>query len=301
MTGKELFTIAKSTALEFGRDDIGYLAAAVTYYAFFSLFPLMLLGVIGSTLAFQNDADAHNFILKQLGQYIPGMAGFLNDAVTQALQNRNNTGLPALIGVVTLAFSASGAFDALDKSINRAWNSEKMPSIIAAKLTSFAMMGVVGLLMLGSFIVSISLTTVRSVTSNYFGEVPGSQVLWALVNFGASLAVLFLGFLLMYRYVPRCDIGFRDVALGALLAALAWSIAKELFALFLGTTFANFSSVYGPLGTVIALLTWLYVSSVIILTGAEFASETARVRDLRAKLKSQPPTGTTPTNSPWFS
>jgi membrane protein len=84
----------------------------------------------------------------------------------------------------------------------------------------------------------------------------------------------------MYRFLPRCEAKFRDVWVGALLAAIAWSLVKEGFAYYLGSSFANFQAVYGALGTVIALMTWIYISSVIILAGAEFAAETARFRRL---------------------
>lgn len=289
MSGKEFITVAKATAREFGRDDVGYLAAAVTYYAFFSLFPLVLLSVILVSL-FLNATDAREFIFQQVGQYAPGMAKFLDDAVTEAVANRHNVGLPALISLVTLIFTASGAFDALDKSINRAWNTEKVRSLVGTKLLSFALMLLVALMMLASAALSVVLTSARTLSTRFFGEVPGSQAAWTAINLGASLALVFVGFLIIYRYVPRANITVRDVWLAAFLAALVWSVAKEIFALYLGSTFVNYSAVYGTVGTVIALLTWIYVSSIIVLTGAEFASETAIVRALRAHVALPPPT-----------
>ena len=84
-----------------------------------------------------------------------------------------------------------------------------------------------------------------------------------------------------------------------LLAAVLWVILKELFALFLGSQFVNYNAVYGPMATVIALLTWIYLSSLVILAGAEFASETQRVRRLRTELIEQATEGEK--KSPWFS
>src|SRR2546423_598280 len=125
MNRKEFLVAARSTLREYGKDDVSLLAAGVTYYAFFSLFPLLLLGI---TLAgiFLKPEDATEFIFGTLSQVMgPGSIQLLQSALTEAFNNRHNAGLLAAIGVVTLAFSASNAFETLDKAINRAWDSDK--------------------------------------------------------------------------------------------------------------------------------------------------------------------------------
>ena len=302
MTGKEFLTVTKATFKEFGKDDVAYSAAALTYYAFFSVFPMLLLAVT-LTGIFLNAEDAQSFIFNNVAQVVPGSVDLLQTALVEALKNRDNAGWLALIGFATLIFSASGAFDALDKAINRAWSSEKIPNFLMGKLTSFAMMLTIAALLFLSVIVSATLTATRRITSdavgNVVGQIPGEAIFWWAVNVSASLAIIFLGFVLLYRFVPRCSVSYRDVWLAALIAAIAWTIAKEGFALFVGSSFANYSAVYGTLGTVIALLTWIYISSIIILVGAEFSSETARVRDLRQKVaQSKDPNHTK--KSPWL-
>lgn len=297
MSGKEFVTVVKSTASEFIKDDVGYLAAALTYYAFFSLFPLILLAVTITGIFFHPN-DVYNFIFTQLG-LAPSLAKFMSGIFDDTLANRNNVGWSALFGVVVLIVTATGAFDALDKAINRAWNSERVPSLIVSKLTSLAMMLVMGGLLLVSLVMSVVLTTVRTFTTARLGEVPGTQIVWALINFAASTAIVFLVFLVLYRYIPRSDITFRDVYFAALFAAFVWAVAKEGFALYLGSSFARYSTLYGTVGTIIALLTWIYVSSLIILAGAEFASETTRVRNLRAAILEKPEMEIS--HSPWFS
>jgi len=287
MTGKEFLAVTKATAREFGKDDVGYMAAALTYYVFFSVFPLLLLAVTLAGL-FLNDDDARVFILNNVAQVVPGSVDLLQSVLVEALKNRDSAGWLALVGFATLIFSASGAFDALDKAINRAWSTEKMPNFFVGKLTSFVMMLVIAALLILSVLVSTTLAATRRITSDALGrvvtEVPGETLFWWIINVSASLAIIFLGFVLLYRFVPRCKVDFRDIWPAALITAIAWTIAKEGFAIFLGTSFANYSAVYGTLGTVIALLTWIYISSIIVLVGAEFSAETARVRDLREKV-----------------
>jgi membrane protein len=296
MNRKELLVVSRNTLKEFDKDDVSLLAAALTYYSFLSLFPLLLLAV---TLAgiFLKPEDATKLIFQDVARVIPGATALLSEAVAEAFRNRANAGWLALAGIAILAFSASGAFGTLDKAINRAWGTEKVPGFLVSRLVSFVMMlGVAGLLVL-SLMVSTVLTRTRAVTSRLIGEVPGSQVFWQLVTTAVSLGLVFLVFLLMYWFIPRAGVHVRDAWPGALLASVAWVVLKELYALFLGSQFATYDAVYGTVGAVIALLTWIYLSSMIILGGAEFASETQRVRKLRADLRGA---GKQDQESPWF-
>jgi membrane protein len=286
MSGKEFVAIGKATITEFGKDDVAYMAAALTYYSFFSLFPLLILAITVAG-SFMEPSAATVFIMGNVQRILPGMGESLSDILNDVFKSRENAGILALVGIGTLAFSASGAFDALDKAINRAWNSEKVPTFLVGKLTSFAMMAVSALMLIVSFVVTTALTTTRTITKTVVGELYGEQIFWQIVNFAASIALVFLVFSLMYRFLPRAEVRFRYVWFGALLAAIAWSLVKEGFAYYLGSSFANYGAVYGPLGTVIALMTWIYISSVIILTGAEFASETARFRRLQQVAASE--------------
>src|SRR5437870_257836 len=163
MSGKQLWTISTATLREFGKDDISYLAAAVTYYAFFSVFPLILLAVSVASL-FLDTRQANGFIFNDVAQFAPGSVKLLSGAVDDAVSNRANAGWLALVGLVALAFSASGAFDALDKAINRAWHTEKVPNLLVSKLTSFAMMAVIAALLLLAVVVSTTLTFTQQFT-----------------------------------------------------------------------------------------------------------------------------------------
>ena len=298
MNGKELLTVTRATTREFFKDDVAYMAAALTYYSFSSLFPLLVL-TITLTGVFIRPEDATRFIFDNVAQVVPGSVQPLQEVLDQAFLNRSNAGWFALLGVITLLVTATGAFEALDKAINRAWATEKSPSFFVGKLIGLLMiLGIGGLLIL-SFIATALLTASRAFTSALIGEVPGVQVFWQIASVLVTLAIVFLAFVILYRFLPRTDINFRDVWLAAFIASVIWTIVKELFAYYLGSQFANFTAIYGPLSAIIALLIWIYISSVIILTGAEFSAETARVRRLRLGSAGQLPEQHRP--SPWFS
>jgi membrane protein len=287
MRTKELATAAKATLKEFTRDDVPYSAAALTYYFFFSLFPLLILGI---TLAgmFLKPEDASEFIFRKVAHLVPGTVEPLQKVAEAAFKNRSNAGWLALAGVVLLAFTATAAFDALDKAINRAWGSERAPSFIAGRLAGFVMLLAMTGLFVASLGISAILTSIRSFTSLLLvGDVPLVQVLWQIISIAVSLGVAFGVFLLLYRFVPRCEVRVRDVWPAALVAAVAWTLVKEGFAYYLGTSIYNYEAVYGTLGAIVALLTWIYISSIILLTGAELSAEIARVRDLRQAVSGE--------------
>lgn len=283
MNRKEFITVSKSTANQFMKDDVPNTAGALTYFAFLSLFPLILLAIILTGIIVK-PVDASDFVFNTMAQIAPGSRDFLADVMDQAFSNRNARGLFAVLSVIVLLFSASGAFGALDKAINRAWKSEKVPNLLVSTLINFAMMAGVALLLLGSLIVSLALTGVRSVASKIASETVLDQVFWFAANIGVSLGTVFAAFILVYRYIPRSDVSWRDVYMGAFLAAVAWTIVKELFGLYLGSTFAQYEATYGTLGAAFALSTWIYLSSIIIIAGAYFTAETARVRRLRREI-----------------
>lgn len=298
MNGKELVTVTRATANVFFKDDVAYMAAALTYYSFSSIFPLLVL-TITLTGIFVRPEDATRFIFENVAQVVPGSVQPLQDVLDTAFQNRSNAGWYALFGVITLLVTATGAFEALDKAINRAWATEKVPSFFVGKLIGLLMiLGIGGLLIL-SFVATALLAASRTFTSSLIGEVPIAQIFWQIASIFVTLAIIFLVFLMLYRFLPRTDVNLRDVWLAAFIASVIWTIVKELFAYYLGSQFATFTAVYGPLSAIIALLIWIYISSVIILTGAEFSSETARVRRLRLAATGQLPEQRKP--SPWFS
>jgi membrane protein len=303
MTRKEFITVIKATWHEYGKDDVGTMAAALTYFAFFSLFPILILGFTTMSY-FLGEEEARRLIYESIGRLLPGASELLTDALEVALSNRGaSAGLIALIGAGALLWSALGAFDALDKAINRAWKTENYPNLFISKLIGLAMMLVMSIIIVGSLIITAALAAGRNAATDLFGRVPGEDVVWQIVNFFATIAIIYIVFVLMYRLLPRVDVTYRDVWLGALLAAIIWAVVKEGFAYFLGSNFANFDAVYGTLGAVVALLTWIYISSLIIITGAEFTAETARVRRLRvmAALGQAEAEGEAKKGSPWLS
>src|SRR5262249_17261721 len=148
---------------KFGKDQVGDLAAALTYYALLSLFPLLLLLIIAASLIYQPE-EARQTVFTWVSGFAPGdTADVLSNTVAEALAKRGATTLVAtVVGFVGLLFSSSGVFGILDKSINRVWGCSYQPSLIKDKLISFVLLLGVGVVLVASLVLAAVLNLAES-------------------------------------------------------------------------------------------------------------------------------------------
>lgn len=253
------------TVQEFLRDDAISTSAGIAYYALFSLFPL-LLALIALLSLFLDPAQVREQLIRMASQALPGSAGLVSENVNAVIEARGTIGLAAAAG---LLWSSLAIFGAIRQALNRAWGVQRKRSFIGQKLLELAMALSIGLF----FLASVAATAFFQVVAR-LGI--GETVLWGLGQALLPLALSFLVFAVLYKVVPHTDVAWSDVWPGALVAALLFEAAKNLFAWYL-STFANYTLVYGSLAAVIALLFWAYLSAIILLLGAELSSEYARL------------------------
>ena len=259
-----------------GDDDATHLAAGVAYYAIFSLFPLLLglLAISGQVLA--SETIEQSFLSYVTGN-LPGSEELVASNVSQVVQFRGVLGIGAIVG---LLWSASAVFGAISRSVNRAWDVPKDRPFYIAKPLHLGMALVVGII----FLMSTSATSMIEVLTDPnrdFG-IPGQGFFLGLGLAHVALRALpwglnFLLFLLIYRFVPNCKTYWRYIWPGAVLAAVLFETAKGLFIWYLDNL-ASYDQVYGSLTSVMVLLFWIYLSSLILILGAEVSSEYGRVR-----------------------
>jgi membrane protein len=277
-----LVDVVKRTFKEIGEDEVGILAAALTYYAVFSIVPLLILIVTIAMFIFDPET-AKQTVLQQVSSFAPGeTAKVVSDIVAGALQRRNpgDTILAAVIGLVGLLLSASGVFGTLDKAINRAWDCEYKTRLVQAKLISFLMVGAAAAILLLSLLVSAALVLIEAQAGGLVAAVgmdmQALDPLWRLINIGVALSLGSAVLTAIYRTIPRRRVRVREVWPGAVLTALALEILKQGFAFYLGS-FAYRASLYGTFGALFSLITWLYLTTFVFLLGAEFTSEYAAI------------------------
>ncbi|MDE3090250.1 MAG: YihY/virulence factor BrkB family protein [Chloroflexota bacterium] len=251
------------TLRAYSEDRGSLIAAALSYYALLSIFPLML------------------FLMTLLGEFVEtdrairSVSSFItaNLPFSTALLQNSLLEVSRLRGALTIAaaasflWSASGVFDLIQLGINRAFRVNSPRPMWRQRLVSMGM--VLGTSLL--FGLSFGLTTALRLAIHYRLLQRHTFFTDALPTAGA-LVLSGLVFGMLYRYIPYDPvIRWRDVWLSAALAAVLWEIAKLIFAWYI-TNYALLNMVYGSVGTVIAIMLWGYVTAAILLIGAELAA-----------------------------
>lgn len=257
-----LYRAARKGLKDHGTD----LAAAIAFYAFFSIFPL-LLGVISVVGYFFESDVAQAQLYGSLNDILPGSADLVRQNLESVVRVRGPLGL---IGVIGLFWSGSAGFGAISRGVNRALGAEGSRPFLLAKVRHFLMTVVVSIFL----VLSVSVTAALEIVANLDLEVlarlgiePGQ-----ISRFGGSLTGLLFAFLtyaLIYKVTPYIKTRWRQVLPGAFLAAIIFELGKRGFLFYL-SRLTDFSAVYGSLSSIIVLLLWLYLSALVLIFGAEY-------------------------------
>ncbi len=250
----------------FSESRASQAAGALAYYAFFSLFPLLLLIIAGGSF-FLDSQQVYRTVLELFQRVIPVSNQLISENLSRVLQSRGAAGL---VGFFTLLWSASGFFTNLAYNINIAWPRASRRSFLQKRLVGLAMIaGLTGLLLLSLILDWMSrlipILGTEALPSAGYG-------LWNILSGLASWLALLLLFLALYRWIPTSEVGWRPALWGALTASVGWKIATAGFAGYLRSGLGRYQLVYGSLGAVVALLFLLYVIAAIVLFGAHLSS-----------------------------
>ncbi len=257
-------------------DDRGHRSAAqISFFAILSFIPLVLLQAACFGLFF-DDAAVRERIIQTVFDNVP-LAGSedrprLERAVADALRRAGDLGI---FTTLLLLAAASGVMGALRHSINEAWDIDERPPVLKRKALDLALvLGGTSILAL-----SVSLTVAHRLAEIVDDEAAAGAVLAvALDAVGELLPVVFtaLGLLFLYRVLPMHREPLRDIWPGAVVATLGLTLVKLALELYF-EQLADFGAIYGSLGAAMALLIFVYAAANVIVFGAEFASEWARL------------------------
>jgi membrane protein len=283
----KVWTLARRTFKEFMDDDCMQIAASIAYFTIFSLFPLIIFLVAVLGLVFRDELVQRQFIENVL-TYIPLSQGTGTSGVEDAIRRAvNASATVSLFSLAGMAWSASNVFNVVRKSVNRAFDLKPQRSFIKQKLIDFAMLLVLPIAFLASIAATGFVTAVRAWGDTLpliGGLSQATGFLWSFGSIFIPLVLSFVAILVLYWAAPAPRIDIRDLWPGALIAAIAFEIAKVAFGFYVAN-FGNYSAIYGSLGAAVALLFWIYVSAIILLVGAELNSEYPKVfRGEPAKL-----------------
>lgn len=267
----------KDAAKDFMDDSAPRLGASVAFYTIFSLSPLFLILIGILTLWMGESAAARDeLVAKMAGVVGPEAAETLRAAVTRPEAKEKSIWATA-IATVTLIIGSTGIFMELQNALNRIWEvkaktGQGVWGFIRNRLLSFAMVLVIGFLLLTALVVTAGLTAVSKHFQGMFG---GMDVLWHVLSFVVSFGVITLLFAFMFKFLPDVRMGWRYVWIGAAFTSLLFALGKMGIAWYLGR--ATTASAFGAAGSLVVLLMWVYYSSQILFFGAELTQVYTRM------------------------
>ena len=245
-------------------DQVNDLAAAIAYWAFFSIFPL-LLGLVALAGFSLDQAEVQARLQDLVARLLPGSAELIQQNLESVVRYRNSMGA---IGILGLLWTASRGLAAVTRAVNQALGARKTRSYLASKLRFFGMTLAVSVLAIISISVTIALEIVfdssllagLGLTPIEISKVQG----WL-----TSFLFVFVMLALIYRMTPYEAPTWRQILPGALLSAVLFELAKAGFILYLDWM-TRWEAIYGSLTSILVLLLWLYLSAVILIFGVEY-------------------------------
>lgn len=270
------FAVFLAAVKGFNEDNCTHLAAGVAYYAFFSIFPLIL-GLIALSSFLLQSAEARDAMIAGITQLLPGTADVVRRNIDLVLRQRGTIGLFATI---TLLWSAKSVFAAIATAVNLAWNVKETRPFLRRTALELGMVFAVGFFLLASFGVSALFQFLRRLEIPVQGTRPIGGDIWSVLVLLLPIALSVIAFFLVYRFVPNIEVTSHDVWPGAITAGVLFAAAQNVFLLYT-TVLADYELVYGSLAAVITLLFWAWISAVILLFGAEICAAYTSLRRAR--------------------
>lgn len=263
--------ILTRTKQQIAEDNLSVVAAGVAFYAFLAVVPTLaatiaVYGLIADPSEVGRHIDAFAQVLPQ------NVVPLLHEQMERITGNDRAAGWGALVGFALALYSSANATKALISGLNIAYDETEERSFIKLTLVAFALTA--GLVV--GAVISLGLVAVLPTLLDRLAVPRGTETLlnwlrWPVIvsGFVAALAV-------MFKFGPcRHNAKWRWVSWGAVAAALLWLLASGLFALYVAKV-ASYDQTYGPLGTVVVFMMWLFLSAFTILFGAELNAEMER-------------------------
>ncbi len=287
----DLLALGKKSVTSWSDDYAPSMGAALAYYTVFSIAPLLLIVISVAGLIYGEDA-ARGAVFAQISGLVGAEGATAIQGLLKSVNKPSESIVATIIGFVTLLIGATTVFGELQDALNRIWRAPALVdkgglwSLIRRRLLAFGMILTIGFLM----IVSLVLSAVLAAVGNWLSGFALWEVLLHAINFVIGFGVTTVLFAMIYKIMPRVNIAWRDVWLGAGVTSLLFSIGKFLIGLYIGKT--SVASGFGAAGSLAVLLVWVYYSTQVFLMGAEFTwvyANTYGSRKGKDKLAEEPP------------
>jgi membrane protein len=269
MKAKDFFTLLKKAIKKWGEDKASRLAAALSYYAIFSIAPFLIIVIAVAGFIWGQDA-VEGRVIGEIEGIVGADTAQMIQTMLAGIYDPAQGIIATVISLGILIFAASGLFTQLQDSLNVIWGVQQKPDlgikgVIRTRLLSFFLILGVGVLLLLFLIASAVIT---GFSDRLGGLFPGAAIVIFLVNLVLKFGVITLLFAMIFKVLPDAQVRWSDVWLGAAFTAFLFVIGIELIGLYMGQVAVG--SAFGAAGSLVVLLLWIYYSAQILFFGAEF-------------------------------
>lgn len=268
------FALAKQAAKEWSDDDTATWAAAVACYTLLALAPLLVLAIKFASVFLMGKVGPDT-VQNQASALMGSTAGQAIAEIVKKAAQPGSGRTATIVSIILAIVSAGGVFSELQRAMNRIWKVKPKPGrALLAWIWARAMSIIV-------VAAAVALVVASVVATTWIGKLTASIGLkWKYLTLGidvvASLVVLTLLFALVYRTLPDARIQWRTTWVGAIISAVLFELGKYGLAIYF--KYASPASAFGAVGSLAAVLVWIYYSCMIVFYGAEFTQVYAKAR-----------------------
>jgi membrane protein len=280
LSKRDYFAVLRRAAKEFRNDHMTNIAAALAYYAFLAIPAALMVGVgLFSLLA---GPGAVTTLIGKLHRIVPGQATNLLQGSLKNMTQHKGTALSVLtIGGVLAFWSLTGAMQNLMWALNIAYDRDEGRGFVRRRISALTMV----FFALIGFALAFGVLVLGPQLSTWIGSALGAKsivkIVWYVAEWPLLVAGLLVAFAGLMYYGPNVKHPrWRFLSLGSLLAIVIWLVASGAFAFYV-SKFGSYNKAWGSLAAVVVMLTWLWLSAVALLLGAEVNAEAERSRELR--------------------
>ena len=264
-----MFELIRRTFKECMDDDCLGLAAQLSYYFFLSVFPAMLF--LLATASFFPLDNLTDDVARVLGPFVSAEVLQLIQEQMQRLASADSGGLLTVGGLGAL-WSSSAAIISIVSALNRAYDLTETRPWWKVRLLAITLTFGVALFILVAFTIVLSGPTVASSLGEATGLGTAFELAWRILQWPLAFSLVTFAIGLLYYFGPDADQDWVWISPGAIAATILWLVVSLAFKIYVAN-FTDYNASYGAIGGVILLMLWFYLSSLVILAGAELNSE----------------------------
>ncbi len=281
---KNFITFIADNFNEFLEKNGPYMAAAISFYAFLSLFPL-LIALIAIFSFILGDLEIEERIIIVIQQYVPVLRAVDDEFISDFFRSlRAGQVFSSTFATLGLLLSSTAVFSAIRKSVNAIWGIRKTRPFLIERLMDFSLMLGTAFILGISILLSVLLGFIRYISDLLIPGTAPPQV-WQVLAQLIPPSLSFIAFTILYWWLPNISISFKHVWLTSLAATTSFEISKQIFIWYLRNLGDIASNIYGGVSSVIVLLAFVYVTAIIMLVGAMLTAEYTVYLERKSQFK----------------